>query len=139
MSKSTLKFTTFTSPNSSNSKNLFTINHLLCSLFFSRFLNSKPQTPSPKPNFLSGPEVQHRPQAKQAPSSPFDLTSFLCAAMKEERLKTDSSCLAMTEAEQRDLYETIRHALHSLRKYKVYMSSTPLKKCYIFPRDCRII
>ncbi|XP_040014519.1 calmodulin-binding transcription activator 1-like [Xiphias gladius] len=101
-----------------------------------RFLNSKPQTPSPKPNFLSGPEVQHRPQAKQAPSSPFDLTSFLCAAMKEERLKTDSSCLAMTEAEQRDLYETIRHALHSLRKYKGPIQeqckeiSAVIQRCY---------
>lgn len=85
---------------------------------FLRFLNSKPQTPSPKPNSLSGPEDQQSPQAKQAPSSPSEWTSFLCAAMKEERLKTDSSCLAMTEAEQRELYETIRHALHSLRKHK---------------------
>ncbi|XP_039884907.1 calmodulin-binding transcription activator 1-like isoform X2 [Simochromis diagramma] len=83
-----------------------------------RFLNSKPQTPSPKPNSLSGPEDQQSPQAKQAPSSPSEWTSFLCAAMKEERLKTDSSCLAMTEAEQGELYETIRHALHSLRKHK---------------------
>nr|XP_046240232.1 calmodulin-binding transcription activator 1-like isoform X2 [Scatophagus argus] len=83
-----------------------------------RFLNSKPQTPSPKPNALSGPEDPQNPQAKQALSSPFDWSSFLCAAMKEERLKTDSSCLAMTEAEQRELYETIRHALHSLRKHK---------------------
>lgn len=85
---------------------------------FLRFLNSKPQTPSPKPNSLSGPEDQQSPQAKQAPSSPSEWTSFLCAAMKEERLKTDSSCLAMTEAEQGELYETIRHALHSLRKHK---------------------
>uniref|UniRef100_A0A3B4VNJ5 Calmodulin binding transcription activator 1 n=4 Tax=Seriola dumerili TaxID=41447 RepID=A0A3B4VNJ5_SERDU len=83
-----------------------------------RFLNSKPQTPCPKPNSLSGPEDQQSPQAKQAPSSPFDWSSFLCAAMKEERLKTDSSCLAMTETEQGELYETIRHALHSLRKHK---------------------
>uniref|UniRef100_A0A671X7Z5 Calmodulin-binding transcription activator 1 n=2 Tax=Sparus aurata TaxID=8175 RepID=A0A671X7Z5_SPAAU len=83
-----------------------------------RFLNSKPQTSSPKPNSLSGPEDQQSPQAKQALSSPFDWSSFLCAAMKEERLKTDSSCLAMTEAEQGELYETIRHALHSLRKHK---------------------
>ncbi|KAJ4926980.1 hypothetical protein JOQ06_014721 [Pogonophryne albipinna] len=79
-----------------------------------RFLNSKSQTPSPKPNPLSGPED---PQARQALSSSFDWTSFLCAAMKEERLKT-GSCLAMTEAEQGELYETIRHALHSLRKHK---------------------
>ncbi|XP_029287483.1 calmodulin-binding transcription activator 1-like isoform X4 [Cottoperca gobio] len=82
-----------------------------------RFLNSKSQTPIPKPNSLSGPEDQQSPQAKQALSSPFDWTSFLCAAMKEERLKT-GSCLAMTEAEQGELYETIRHALHSLRKHK---------------------
>ncbi|XP_010788967.1 calmodulin-binding transcription activator 1-like isoform X1 [Notothenia coriiceps] len=79
-----------------------------------RFLNSKSQTPSPKPNPLSGPED---PQARLALSSSFDWTSFLCAAMKEERLKT-GSCLAMTEAEQGELYETIRHALHSLRKHK---------------------
>ncbi|XP_071385002.1 calmodulin-binding transcription activator 1-like [Centroberyx affinis] len=83
-----------------------------------RFLYSKPQTPSPKPNSLSGPEDQESPQAKQGLSSPYDWSSFLCAAMKEERLKTDSSRLAMTEAEQRELYETIRHALHSLRKHK---------------------
>ncbi|XP_039653216.1 calmodulin-binding transcription activator 1-like isoform X7 [Perca fluviatilis] len=82
-----------------------------------RFLNSRCQTPSPKPNSLSGPEDQQSPQAKQALSSPFDWTSFLCAAMKEERLKTDS-CLSMTEAEHGELYETIRHALHSLRKHK---------------------
>ncbi|XP_074485973.1 calmodulin-binding transcription activator 1-like isoform X5 [Sebastes fasciatus] len=82
-----------------------------------RFLNSKSQTPSPKPNSLSGLEDQQSPQAKQAPSSLFDWTSFLCAAMKEERLKTDS-CLSMTDAEQGELYETIRHALHSLRKHK---------------------
>ncbi|GLD72831.1 calmodulin-binding transcription activator 1-like isoform X7 [Lates japonicus] len=83
-----------------------------------RFLNSKPQNPCPKPNSLSGPEDHQSPQAKQAPSSPFDWSSFLCAAMKEERLKADSSCLAMTEAEQGELYDTIRHALHSLRKHK---------------------
>uniref|UniRef100_A0A3B4Z4B6 Uncharacterized protein n=1 Tax=Stegastes partitus TaxID=144197 RepID=A0A3B4Z4B6_9TELE len=84
-----------------------------------RFLKSKPQTPSPKPNSLSGPEDEQSPQAKQALSSPLEWNSFLCAAMKEERLKTDSSsCLAMTEAEQGELYETIRHALHSLRKHK---------------------
>uniref|UniRef100_UPI0037E72311 calmodulin-binding transcription activator 1-like isoform X2 n=1 Tax=Semicossyphus pulcher TaxID=241346 RepID=UPI0037E72311 len=83
-----------------------------------RFLNSKSQTPIPKPNSLSGPEDQQSPQARQALPSPFDWSSFLCAAMKEERLKNDPSCLAMTEAEQGELYETIRHALHSLRKHK---------------------
>ncbi|XP_053171190.1 calmodulin-binding transcription activator 1-like [Scomber japonicus] len=83
-----------------------------------RFLNFKPTTPIPKPNSLSGPEDQQSPQAKQALSSSFDWSSFLCAAMKEERLKTDSSCLAMTEEEQAELYETIRDALHSLRKHK---------------------
>ncbi|XP_054866688.1 calmodulin-binding transcription activator 1-like isoform X5 [Amphiprion ocellaris] len=84
-----------------------------------RFLKSKPPTPSPKPNSLSGPEDEQSPQAKQALSLPLEWNSFLCAAMKEERLKTDSSsCLAMTEAEQGELYETIRHALHSLRKHK---------------------
>ncbi|XP_078105715.1 calmodulin-binding transcription activator 1-like [Sander vitreus] len=82
-----------------------------------RFLNSRSQTSSPNPNSLSGPEDQQSPQAKQALSSPFDWTSFLCAAMKEERLKTDS-CLSMTEAEHGELYETVRHALHSLRKHK---------------------
>ncbi|XP_031695187.1 calmodulin-binding transcription activator 1-like isoform X1 [Anarrhichthys ocellatus] len=82
-----------------------------------RFLNSKSKTPSPKANPLSGPEDQQSPQARDALSSSSDWTSFLCAAMKEERLKTDS-CLAMTEEEQGELYETIRHALHSLRKHK---------------------
>ncbi|KAM7422219.1 hypothetical protein PAMA_010340 [Pampus argenteus] len=83
-----------------------------------RFLDFKPPTSSSKPNSLSGPEDQQSPQAKQALSSSFDWSSFLCAAMKEERLKTDSSCIAMTEAEQGELYETIRDALHSLRKHK---------------------
>ncbi|XP_036008113.1 calmodulin-binding transcription activator 1 isoform X6 [Fundulus heteroclitus] len=83
-----------------------------------RFLKSKPQATSPKPNSLSGLEEQQTSHANQAPSSPFDWSSFLCAAMKEEKLKTNSSCLAMTEAEQQELYETIRHALHSLRKHK---------------------
>ncbi|XP_017278300.1 calmodulin-binding transcription activator 1 isoform X2 [Kryptolebias marmoratus] len=83
-----------------------------------RFLKSKPQTPSPKPNSLSGLEDQQSPRANQAPSSPFDWSSFLCAAMKQERLKASSSCLAMTEAEQQELYETIKRALHSLRKHK---------------------
>lgn len=108
-----------------------TLRLLFCSLLFSRFLNSKPQTPSSKPDSLSGPEDQQNPQAKQATSSPFDWSSFLCAAMKEERLKTDSSCLAMTEAEQGELYETIRHALHALRKQKVFMASTHLQKCCV--------
>ncbi|XP_068172245.1 calmodulin-binding transcription activator 1-like isoform X1 [Antennarius striatus] len=81
-------------------------------------LNSNPLTSNLKPNSNSGLEDQQSPQAKQAPSSPFDWSSFLCTAVKEERLKTDSSCLDMTEAEQSELYETIRHALHSLRKHK---------------------
>uniref|UniRef100_A0A4W6BZZ7 Calmodulin-binding transcription activator 1 n=1 Tax=Lates calcarifer TaxID=8187 RepID=A0A4W6BZZ7_LATCA len=98
-----------------------------------RFLNSKPQNPCPKPNSLSGPEDHQSPQAKQAPSSPFDWSSFLCAAMKEERLKADSSCLAMTEAEQGELYDTIRHALHSLRKHKVYINLIHL---FIFTQNC---
>lgn len=85
----------------------------------SRFLNSKPQTPSPKPNLLAGPADQQSPQAKQALSFPSEWNSFLSAALKEERLKMDSSCLSMTETEQGELYETIRHALHSLRKHKV--------------------
>lgn len=106
-------------------------------LLLSRFLNSKPQTPSPKPNSLSGPEDQESPQAKQPSSSPFDWSSFLCAAMKEERLKTDSSCLAMTEAEQAELYETIRHALHALRKHKVFMGSSHVDKFYVCPRLCK--
>ncbi|KAM9860056.1 calmodulin-binding transcription activator 1-like [Aulostomus maculatus] len=83
-----------------------------------RFLNYKPQTPVPRSSSISGPENQQSPQAKQALPSPCDWSSFLCAAMKEERLKADSSFLAMTEAEQRELYETIRNALHSLRKHK---------------------
>ncbi|XP_014880230.1 calmodulin-binding transcription activator 2-like isoform X2 [Poecilia latipinna] len=83
-----------------------------------RFLKSKPQATSPKPNSLSGLEEQLTPHANQEPSSPFDWSSFLCAAMKEEKLKTNSSCLAMTESEQQELYETIRRALHSLRKHK---------------------
>lgn len=85
----------------------------------SRFLNSKPQTPSPKPNPLVGPADQQSPQARQALSFPSEWNSFLSAALKEERLKMDSSCLSMTETEQGELYETIRHALHSLRKHKV--------------------
>ncbi|XP_053297804.1 calmodulin-binding transcription activator 1-like [Pleuronectes platessa] len=101
-----------------------------------RFLNSKPQTPNPKPKSLSGPEDQPSPQAKQAPPSPFDWSSFLCAAMKEERLKNDSPCLAMTEAEQGELYETIRHALHALRKHKGPIQeqrkeiATVIQRCY---------
>uniref|UniRef100_A0A8C2Z121 Calmodulin-binding transcription activator 1 n=1 Tax=Cyclopterus lumpus TaxID=8103 RepID=A0A8C2Z121_CYCLU len=92
------------------------IQRLLSSLLPSRFLYSKSQTPSPRPP-LSGPEDPPSPPAKEARSAPPDWTSFLCAAMKEERVKKDS-CLAMTEAEQGQLYETIRHALHSLRKHK---------------------
>lgn len=87
---------------------------------FPRFLKSKTQNPSPKPNSLSGPVDQQSPQAKQGLSSSFDWSSLFCAAMKEEQLKTDSCCLLMTEAEQGELYETIRHALHALRKRKVY-------------------
>ncbi|KAM7006850.1 calmodulin-binding transcription activator 1-like isoform 7-T7 [Tautogolabrus adspersus] len=83
-----------------------------------RFLNSKSHPPSPKTNSLSGSEDPESPQARQALPSPFDWSSFLCAAMKEERLKSDSSCLTMTETEQGELYETIRHALHFLRKHK---------------------
>ncbi|KAM3622408.1 uncharacterized protein V6R79_024534 [Siganus canaliculatus] len=83
-----------------------------------KFLSSKTQNPGPKTNSFSGPEDQQSPPAKRALSSPFDWSSFLCAAMKEERLKSDSTCLGMTEAEQGELYETIRHALHSLRKHK---------------------
>ncbi|XP_054640023.1 calmodulin-binding transcription activator 1-like isoform X2 [Dunckerocampus dactyliophorus] len=83
-----------------------------------RFLNAKPQTPGPKPTSHSGPEGEQSHEAKQALSYPFDCNPFLSTAMKGERLKTDSSFLAMTEAEQRELYETIRNALHSLRKHK---------------------
>ncbi|MED6256661.1 hypothetical protein ATANTOWER_007716 [Ataeniobius toweri] len=83
-----------------------------------RFLKSKPHATSPKPNLLSGLEEQETPHTNQAPLSTFDWSSFLCAAMKEEKLKANSSCLAMTEAKQQELYETIRHALHSLRKHK---------------------
>lgn len=89
-----------------------------------RFLKSKPQTPSPIPNSLSGLEDQQSPRANQAPPSPFDWSSFLCAAMKQERLKTNASCLAITEAEQQELYETIKHALRLLRKHKVSVTST---------------
>lgn len=92
--------------------------------FLCRFLKSKPQATSPKPNSLSGLEEQPTPHANQAPSSPFDWSSFLCAAMQEEKLKTNSSCLAITESEQQELYETIRRALHSLRKHKASMTST---------------
>ncbi|XP_072238626.1 calmodulin-binding transcription activator 1-like [Leuresthes tenuis] len=100
-----------------------------------RFLKSKPQTPSPKPKSLSGLEDQQSPHINQVPSSPFEWSSFLCAAIKEERLKTNSSCLTMTEAEQRELYETIRHALHSLRKHKGPIQeqreiATVIQRCY---------
>ncbi|XP_060898056.1 calmodulin-binding transcription activator 1-like isoform X2 [Labrus mixtus] len=83
-----------------------------------RFLKSKSHSPSPKTNSHSGSEDPQSPQARQALPSPFDWSSFLCAAMEEERLKSDSSCLTMTETEQGELYETIRHALHFLRKHK---------------------
>uniref|UniRef100_A0A8C5GVN3 Calmodulin-binding transcription activator 1 n=1 Tax=Gouania willdenowi TaxID=441366 RepID=A0A8C5GVN3_GOUWI len=90
---------------------------------------------SPKPNSSSGvkialfkdhlnigPEALQSPQARQALPRPSEWSSFLCAAMKEERLKSGSSCIAMTEAEKRELYETIRHALHSFRKHKASLS-----------------
>ncbi|KAM6980784.1 calmodulin-binding transcription activator 1 [Aplochiton taeniatus] len=80
-----------------------------------RWLYSRPQTPSPRPDPLSGREDQENSQSLLGLS---DWSNFLHAALKEERLKTDSSCLAMTESEQRELCETIRHALHSLRKHK---------------------
>lgn len=99
------------------------------SLFFSRFLSSKPQAPNTKPNPLLGPADQQSPQAKQALSFPSEWNSFLSAAMKEERLKMDSSCLSMTETEQGELYETIRHALHALRKHKVETVHTIFEKC----------
>lgn len=91
----------------------------MCRAFLSRFLHAKPQTPCPKFNLLSGPEYQESPPAKQGLASPSDWASALCAATKEGRLKTDSSRLAMSEAERRDLQEAIRHALHNLRKHKV--------------------
>ncbi len=121
MSHRTAEFTTFASTHPLIS---IKMSKTFVYCFFSRFLSSKPQTPSPKPNSLSGPEDQQSPRAKQALSSPADWSSFLCAAMKEEKLKSDSSCLAMTEGEQGELYETIRHAVHSLRKHKVCMVST---------------
>lgn len=89
-----------------------------CFLVLSRLLKSKPQTLSPKPDSLSGPVDQQSSQAKQALSSPFNWKSFLYS-IKEGRLKTDSSCLAMIEAEQGALFEVIRRALQSLRKNKV--------------------
>nr|XP_057910395.1 calmodulin-binding transcription activator 1-like isoform X3 [Doryrhamphus excisus] len=83
-----------------------------------RFLNAKLHTPGPKPTSHSGPEGELSQQAEKVLSNRSDWNSFLSTAMKGERLKTDSSFLAMTEAEQRELYETIRNALHSLRKHK---------------------
>lgn len=113
---------------------------LFISLFFSRFLSSKPQAPSPKPNPLLGPADQQSPQAKQALSFPSEWNSFLSAAMKEERLKMDSSCLSMTETEQGELYETIRHALHALRKHKVETVHTIFKnKMLTLPTDMSVI
>lgn len=91
---------------------------LLSGLVLSRLLSSKPQTLSPKPTSLSGPVAQQSPQAKQTLSYPLDWKSFL-SSTKDERLKTDSSCLAMIEAEQGELFEAIRRALQSLRKNKV--------------------
>ncbi|XP_068598487.1 calmodulin-binding transcription activator 1-like [Brachionichthys hirsutus] len=99
-------------------------------------LNPKPPTPNLKPNSNSGLEDQQSPQATQASSSPFDWSSFLCAAIKEERLKTGTSCLDMTEAEQSELYGTIRHALHSLRKHKAPIQehhkeiAAVIQRCY---------
>ncbi|XP_061841655.1 calmodulin-binding transcription activator 1-like isoform X2 [Nerophis lumbriciformis] len=84
-----------------------------------RFLDAKPQTPGPKATSHSGPEGEQSPPAKQDLSSAFDWNSSLSTAMKGERLKTGSSSfLAMTEAEKRALNETVRNALHSLRKHK---------------------
>uniref|UniRef100_A0A8C7Z7V8 Calmodulin-binding transcription activator 1 n=1 Tax=Oryzias sinensis TaxID=183150 RepID=A0A8C7Z7V8_9TELE len=83
-----------------------------------RLLKSKHQSPSPKSSSLSGFVDQQSPHDDRARLSNYEWSPFFCAAMKEERLKTNSSCLAMTEAEQRELYVTIRHALHSLRKNK---------------------
>lgn len=99
-----------------------------------RFLKPKPRTPSPKPNSLSGLENQQSPRANQASSSPSDWSTFLCAAMKQERLRANSSCLAMTEAEQQELYETIKHALHSLRKHKVSITSTSTTQFLSMPQ-----
>ncbi|XP_053722984.1 calmodulin-binding transcription activator 1-like isoform X2 [Synchiropus splendidus] len=82
-----------------------------------KFLNFKPP-PTPRPSCLSGSQDQQSPPAKEALSSHCDWGSFLCSAMKDERSKTDSSFLAMTEAEQAELCETIRAAMYSLRKHK---------------------
>ncbi|XP_077581614.1 calmodulin-binding transcription activator 1-like isoform X6 [Stigmatopora nigra] len=83
-----------------------------------RFLNANPQTLGPKPNTHSGPEGEHNLQIKPGLFTPSDRNLFLSAAVKVERLKTDSSFLAMTEAEQRELCVTIRNALHTVRKQK---------------------
>lgn len=93
-----------------------------CCLVLSRLINSKPQSLSPKPSSLSGPVDQQSPQAKQALPSLFDWKSFL-SSPQEERLKTDSSCLNMIEAEQGELFEAIRRALQSLRKHKVSINN----------------
>ena len=95
-----------------------------------RFLYSKTQNPpSARPHPLHGSEALERDaQAKQGLS---DWSAFLCAAMKEERWKADSSRLAMTEAEQRELYDTIKHALHSLRKHKVGIYQASCTKSHV--------
>uniref|UniRef100_H3DRG0 Calmodulin binding transcription activator 1a n=1 Tax=Tetraodon nigroviridis TaxID=99883 RepID=H3DRG0_TETNG len=67
--------------------------------------------------------------------SPLDWKSFL-SSTKEARLKTDSSCLAMIEAEQGALFEVIRRALQSLRKNKGPIQeqrkeiSAVIQRCY---------
>uniref|UniRef100_H3BZ71 Calmodulin binding transcription activator 1a n=1 Tax=Tetraodon nigroviridis TaxID=99883 RepID=H3BZ71_TETNG len=100
-----------------------------------RLLHSKPQTLGPKPDSLSGPVDQQSLQAKQVLPSPLDWKSFL-SSTKEARLKTDSSCLAMIEAEQGALFEVIRRALQSLRKNKGPIQeqrkeiSAVIQRCY---------
>ncbi|CAL8356824.1 unnamed protein product [Gadus morhua 'NCC'] len=101
-----------------------------------RFLHTKPQTQCPRFNLLSGPEFQESPQAKQGLASPSDWASALCAATKEGRLKADSSRLAMSEAERRELHEAIRHALQNLRRHKGTIQeqrkeiATVIQRCY---------
>ncbi|KAJ3601828.1 hypothetical protein NHX12_029591, partial [Muraenolepis orangiensis] len=101
-----------------------------------RFLHAKPPAPCPKFNLLSGPEYQESGQAKQGLASPSDWASALCAATKEARLKADSSRLAMSEAERRELHEAVKHALHNLRKHKGTIQeqrkeiATAIQRCY---------
>ncbi|XP_046882493.1 calmodulin-binding transcription activator 1-like [Hypomesus transpacificus] len=83
-----------------------------------RLLHPRSQNPNPRAGPISGCEGQEIPLALQGPSFLSDWSSFLHAALKEERLKADSSHLTMTEAEQRELYETMKNALHTLRKLK---------------------